>query len=269
MSIAFGAGTLTVLQNLVLTNVAVTTGSSGVPAQNLQVSSGALIIDGITALVSAQSASFAAAGNTGSGLLIYAYLAAGDTVTGTLAILSAAHPTNTASNIPTAITPIARFSFGTGTNTIGAASIVAWSGGSATKTVARVQNVSINYSTELAQMRGGGDIFPVDTQPFDGKVEGSFEAADTTATHLPIFFGGAYASGGSASGTWSLTGASKPEPISLVFQNVTNGITSTYTIRKAFVSQLTDDFTRTDYMVPSYSFVAQANNFNQVMTVQQ
>lgn len=249
--------------------MAVTTGSSGVPAQNLQISSGALIIDGMTAVLSAQSASFAAAGNTGSGLLIYAYLAAGDTVTATVGVLSATHPTNTASNIPTAITPIAKFSFGTGANTIGAGSIVVWSGGSATKTIARVQNVSINYSTELAQMRGGGDIFPVDSQPFDGKIEGSFEAADTTATHLPILFGGSYASGGSASGTWSLTGGAKPESVSLVFQNVTNGITSTYTIRKAYVSQLTDDFSRTDYMIPNYSFVAQANNLNQVLSIQQ
>jgi len=73
---------------------------------------------------------------------------------------------------------------------------------------------------------------PVDSKFFDGTVEGEFTFADKTATQLQ-FFGGTYTSGG-ASGTWTLSGSSKPNAVSLVFQNVTNGITSTYRIYKAY-----------------------------------
>lgn len=265
MAIQFGVGTLYVLTNNLLTGGVVTTGSSGVPTQNIQVSSGLVMIDGITAVLSAGSASFAAAGNTGNGLLAYAYIASGDTVTATIGIVSASHPINTATNIPTAICPLARFDFGTASNAIG--NIVVWSGGSATKTIAKVQNVSINVSYENAQMRGGGDVYPVDTQFFDGKCEGNFEFSDQTATQL-LLIGGIYASGG-ASGTWTLSAVSKPESVSLVFQNVTNGITSTYSIMRAYLSQSTNDFSRTDYLTPSYDFISQANNQGTVLKVQQ
>ena len=265
MAIQFGVGTLSILTNNLLTGGAITTGSSGVPAQNIQVSSGLVMIDGITAVLSAGSASFAAAGNTGNGLLAYAYIASGDTLTATLGVVSASHPLNTAVNISSAICPLARFDFGTAANSVG--NVVVWSGGSATKTIAKVQNVSLNISCENAQMRGGGDIYPVDIQFFDGKCEGSFEFSDQTATQLPLI-GGIYASGG-ASGTWTLSAVSKPEPVSLVFQNVTNGITSTYSIMKAYLSQSSNEFSRTDYLTPGYDFISQANNQGTVLKVQQ
>ena len=265
MAISFGNGTLVLLRDLLITGAGVTTGSSGAPAQNAQVGSGLAMIDGVTATISAQSASFAAAGNTGTGLLLYGYIAAGDTTTASLGFLSASHPVNTASNIPTAIVPIARFSFGTGSNAI--STITPWSGGSATRTIAKVQNVSINVGYENAQMRGGGDIFPVDTQFFDGSLEGSFEFSDQTASQL-LFFGGIYDSGGNTSGTWTLSATSKPEPFSLVFQNITNGITATYTLTRAYLTQSSNDFGRTDYLQPTYNFIARANNQGTALKVQ-
>jgi hypothetical protein len=181
-------------------------------------------------------------------------------------MLSAAHPLNTSTNIPTAMCPIARFSFGTAANTISTLAMV--SGGSATRTIAKVQNVSISLSYENAQMRGGGDVFPVDTQHFDGKCEGSFEFSDQTATQLQIF-GGVYASAGAASGTWTLSATSKPNPASLVFQNVTNGITGTYRIMRSYLNSSSNDFSRTDYMTPSYAFTTQANVQGTVLTFEQ
>ena len=266
MSYHFGVGTLTLLRDLLITGGAATTGSSGAPASNVQVSSGLVMIDGVTATLSAQSAAYTLAGATGTGLLLYAYIAAGSTTTATLAIVTAAHPLNTASNLPTSICPLAKFSFGTGADSI--STIAAWSGGSASQVIAKVQNVSINLSYETADMRGGGDVFPVDRQFFDGKAEGSFEFADQTATQF-LMFGGIYASAGAASGTWTLSGTSKPEVCSLVFQNVTNGVTATYTLHRTHLTQSSNDMSRTDYLMPSYSFVSKANNAGTVLTVQQ
>ena len=266
MSFRFGVGILNALRNLEVTGVAGTTGSSGVPAQNIQIASGLVMIDGITAIVSAASASYTAAGGTGTGLLVYAYIATGDTITATLGIATATDPINTASNIPTAIAPLHRFSFGTGANAI--STIVKVSGGSATKVIAKVQNVSISVTYENAQMRGGGDVFPVDTQHFNGSCNGSFQFSDPTSSHN-LFFGGLYDSAGAASGTWTLSAVSKPEPISLVFQNITDGVTSTYTLMRAYLSEQSNDFSRTDYYQPTYNFISQANTKGTVLTLQQ
>ena len=270
MSISFGVGTLSVLRNLLLTGGVITTGSSGAAASNAQISSGLIMIDGITATLSGQSASYSILTgtiNTGSGLLVYAYIDTNSTTTATAGIASAADPINTASNVPTAICPLARFSFGTGALSI--STIVAWSGGSATRTIGKVQNVKLNLSYEQHQMRGGGDLFPTDTQFANGAVEGSFEFTDQTATQFYDFFGGIYASAGAAgSGTWTLSGNSKPESMSLLFQNVTNGITSVFSLMRAYVTQGSNDFGRTDYMNPTYNFVGQANIKGTVVTVQ-
>ena len=266
--ITFGVGTLSVLTNNLFTGCVATTGASGAPAANIAVSSGLVMIDGITAIVSAQTVSYTQTTggiNTGSGLMLYSYIDAASTITATCAIASATDPINTSIGIPTAICPLAKFSFGTGA--VSVSTIVAWSGGSATKTIGKVQNVKIDISIENAQMRGGGDVYPVDTQFFNGKVEGSFEWADDTATQL-LFMGGSYLSGGNNSGTWTLSGNCKPEPVSLSFTNLTNGITGTYTVLRAYLHNLGSDFKRTDYMMPSYSFVAQANIKNHIMTVQ-
>lgn len=260
--ITFGVGTLNVLTNNLTNGGVVSTATAGT---GVQASSGSFMLDGITGVLSGQSASITIAGSTGTGLLIYAYIAAGSTITGTLAYATATDPINTSIGIPTAIVPLGRFSFGTGASVV--STFLAWSGGSATKVIGKVQNVKIDISVENAQMRGGGDVYPVDTQFFNGKCEGSFEWADDTATQL-LFLGGSYASGGASSGTWTLSGVSKPEPVSLSFSNVTNGITATYTILRAYLASNSRDYKRTDYMMPSYNFISQANILNNVLTVQ-
>jgi len=222
MAIQFGVGTLSVLENRPLD--AVVTDFSASASTLTAASDVNFIVDGITGIVSATVLSLTAvmgtgAGQTGSGLMLYTHLGANAT-TGTYVMISAADPLNTSTNIPTAICPVLKFSFGTGANTITTIALV--SGGSATKTIAKVMNVSINVSYENAQMRGGGDIFPVDTKFFDGSLEGSFEFGEMTASQH-LFFGGTYASAGSASGTWTLSGTSRPNSLSLVFQNTTDG----------------------------------------------
>ena len=258
----FGVGNLSVLTNNLLTGCVPSTGTAGT---GVAFTSGSFMLDGITGVLSASTSTITIAGSTGTGNMIYVYIAAGSTTTGTLAIALAGTPINTSIGIPTAITPLATFSFGTGASVV--STIAVWSGGSATKVIGKVQNVKIDVSLENAQMRGGGDVYPVDTQFFNGKVEGSFEWADETATQL-LFLGGSYSSGGANSGTWSLSGVCKPEPVSLSFTNVTNGITGTYTILRAYLTSKNDDFKRTDYMMPSFNFISQANVLNNVMSIQ-
>ncbi len=268
MSVQFGVGTLKALTNNVLTGATVTTGAaSGSNAHQLAVSSGLCMIDGVTAVISANAAvTYTEAGATGTGLMVYAHFGAGQSSTATLAVLTAADPLNTAVPLSTAICPLYRFSYGTGAAAVSSIEII--SGGSATKTIGKVQNVSITLSYETANLRGGSDVFPCDIKHFDGALEGSFEFGDPTATQF-LLLGGVYASGGSASGTWTLQSSSVPRPLSLVFSTTTNGITATYTVMRAFISQSTNDFSRTEYMIPSYTFQGQSNVNNDVFLIQQ
>ena len=265
MSFKFGVGSLSLLRNLEINGATVTSGSSGVPAQNATISSGLVMIDGITAVVSGQSAAYTAAGATGTGLLVYLIIPAGNTITATAMFMTAADPANTASNLPTGICPLARFSFGTGANSI--STIIKWSGGSATKTIAKVQSWQYSVTYEQAQMRGGGDIFPVDTQFMNGAIEGSFQFSDMTSSHN-LFLGGIYDSAGASSGTWTLSAVSKPEAVCVAFQNITDGVTSTYTIPKCYITSAENNNNRTEYLQPTFNFIGQANNLGTVMKIE-
>jgi len=262
MSFSFGVGDLFLMRNLSITGAVATTGSSGVPASNVQLSSGLVMIDGITAVLSAGSASFTQAGATGTGLLVYAIIPAGNTITATALFLTSADPLNTASNIPTGICPLYRFSFGTGANSV--STFLAWSGGSATKTIGKVQSFSFSPTYENAQMRGGQDVFPVDTQFFNGSLEGNFQFADVTSSHY-MLVGGIYDSAGAASGTWTLSAVSKPEQVCIAFRNITDGVTGVITIHKCYITQAENSFGRTEYLQPTFNFVAQANNLGSVL----
>lgn len=265
MSFSFGVGVLNLMRNLEITGAVTTTGNSGAPAQNAQISSGLVMIDGITATLSAQSVAYTAAGATGTGLLLYAIIPAGNTITATAMFMTAADPANTASNIPTGICPIARFSFGTGADSL--STIVKWSGGSATKVIGKVQSWQYSVTYENAQMRGGGDVFPVDTQFFNGSIEGSFQFSDPTSSHN-LFLGGLYTSAGASSGTWSLSGISKPETVAIAFQNITDGITGVYTFTKCWINEVEMNHQRTEYLQPSFKFIGQANNLGTVMKIE-
>ena len=62
MSIKFGVGTIVMRTDGIASGLAVTTGTSAVTAQNLQVATGNIWIEGVSVQVVAQSASFTAAG---------------------------------------------------------------------------------------------------------------------------------------------------------------------------------------------------------------
>ncbi len=137
------------------------------------------------------------------------------------------------------------FSFGVGSLIISATAGVF--------TIGKLQNISINVTYENAQMRGGLDIFPMDTQIFDGAVEGSFEHADMDLSNIGRMIA---ESGAFASSALTITGQTKPQVFKMVLSGTTNGATSTVTLFRVYVPSLTLDFSRTEYMIPSMNFIA-------------
>lgn len=135
--------------------------------------------------------------------------------------------------------------------------------------VGKVQNVSLNVSYENAQLRGGVDVFPMDTQFFDGKVEGSFEHGSIELSQVArVLFGSGTFAGAGGSGTITVSATNKPQSFQLVWSGVTNGITSTFKLQKVYIHSLSLDFSRTDYLLPSMEFVCDSTG-GTVMTVTQ
>ena len=135
--------------------------------------------------------------------------------------------------------------------------------------VAKIQNVKLDISYENAQLRGGVDVFPVDTQFHDGKIEGSFEHADVQLSQIAylLFGSGAYAGAG-GSGTITVSATHRPKAFQMIFSGVTNGITGTWKLQKVYIPNLSLDYSRTDYMIPSMNFICDSTAGN-LMTFQQ
>ncbi len=127
-----------------------------------------------------------------------------------------------------------------------------------TMTIGKVQTVSMTVGYETANLRGSTDVFPCDTQHFDGSIEGSFEHGNIDLSNIAIMIAGSGShAGAGGSGTFTLTAASLPSRFKLILTVTTNGVTSTITLHSVFVPSLTLDFSRTEYVIPSMNFVAE------------
>jgi len=127
-------------------------------------------------------------------------------------------------------------------------------------TLGKLQNVTINVTYENSQMRGGTDVFPVNTQFFNGAVEGTIQYADIELSSLGKLIAGSGAfAGAGGSGTVTFTGLVKPSRFQLRLSGTTNGITSTVTLDRVYIPELTLNFDRTNYMQPELTFIAEAS----------
>jgi len=112
------------------------------------------------------------------------------------------------------------------------------SGSGGTYSIGKLQDVSISINYESAQLRGDNEIFPGNTQFYDGSIDGSFSFGDIQLSSIGRLIAGTGAFAGAAnSGTITMTGESKPGLLSvatstsrafkMVLSGVTNGVTST------------------------------------------
>lgn len=129
----------------------------------------------------------------------------------------------------------------------------------------RAQNCSINLSYDQALARGGTLNFANDIKLYNGNCEGTLEYATLTGQNISKILGATYASGGTSSGTMTLTATQSPLPFGLEAQVITNGVTSTITLQKCYSNQITMNMDRENYTMPSISFVALANNEGDVI----
>jgi hypothetical protein len=249
VSLLFGVGTLKGYRNGVETGCAVTTGGANTGAA---VASGEVWLGGVRCQLSAVNCPLGAT-LSGTGKWIIAVMPSGNTSTAAVTAVF---------EDPTGMifAQLDRFSYGTAANKIelltGAAGNSAIS---ALQTFGRLEKVSLNITYDQALARGGTMVFSDDMKMFNGNIEGNAEFAEVNVEDLGRILGGNYASGGNASGTWTLSATNKPFPFAIVFQDITDGVTGTFKLFRCFSSQLSLAFDRENYLVPNFNFVAVAN----------
>src|SRR3990167_6583068 len=114
-------------------------------------------------------------------------------------------------------------------------------------TLGKLQDISVNISYQNVQMRGDRDVFPVNTQFFDGAIDGTIKYADIELSSLGRLIAGSGSVGGAGgSGTATFTALSKPSRFQLILSGVTNGVTSTLTLDRVYIPSLSPDFTMTE-----------------------
>ena len=126
--------------------------------------------------------------------------------------------------------------------------------------VARLHNVTVNFNYDMALMRGGNQIFADACQPFNGTIEGSFEAGELILSAISDIIGGTgtYAAG---SGTWTLSATNFPTSgVQVIFSGVTDGITCTVTLQAVRFNSLALNFDRENYLMPGGNFQCVGNS---------
>ena len=248
--INFGMSRLRAYTNGIDSGCAVTTGGVGATAV---VASGAVWIGGRSIIVSAIDVDISAVSPSNSTKYLFAKIASGDTTTGTLDVTSVKPSSDDVAILATLLTEAAEVTnidVNTGLQTFG-----------------RSRNCTLNMTYDQAVARGGSLIFPNDIKLYNGNIEGTLEYAEIDIKAFGKIFGGDYASGGVGSGTLTITGTQVPKPFMIEAQQITNGVTATYTLLKCYSNSLSMTVSREDYTVPSLNFAAIANASGNIIKI--
>lgn len=125
-----------------------------------------------------------------------------------------------------------------------------------------LQNVSIDFAFDVAQLYSGASIFPVDVRTHTGTISGTAEFADLTAIAFQKVLGGTR-----SLDTITLTDTDFPSSWSLVTTVVTDSVTFKITFNKARSTSMSIPFARDSHMIPSFGFQVEADASGNVATI--
>ncbi len=137
-------------------------------------------------------------------------------------------------------------------------------------TIARLMNTTLNITYDNAMLRGDNLTFANDQQLFNGNIEGTFEVGEVDLTAIAGMLGAGIAGAG-GSGTLTLTATQVlTTGAEIVFEQVTNGITATYTLNNCYFDTIGLTLDRENYNIPSTNFRATADKTTgQILSITQ
>ncbi len=128
--------------------------------------------------------------------------------------------------------------------------------------IGHLQNVTMDFSYDVAKLYSGNTVFPVDVRVHTGTVSGNAEFADLTAVAFEKILGGSL-----TGDTMSLTNTDRPEAFSLVCSLVTDGISFSITFPKVRSTKLSLAFVRDGHLIPNFDFEIEADTDGSVATI--
>lgn len=130
------------------------------------------------------------------------------------------------------------------------------------KNVGHLQNVSIDFAFDQAQLFSGAALYPVDVRVHTGTITGNAEFADIDATTFQKLLGGSI--GGDV---LTISETAAPSTFQLILTLITDGITFKITLVKCRSTKLSMAFARDGHLIPNFDFSAESNASAQVATI--
>lgn len=125
-----------------------------------------------------------------------------------------------------------------------------------------LQNVSVDFSFDVAELFCGNGLYPVDVRTHTGRINGNAEYADLNAVGIEKILGGTRTGSSVA-----LTNQSKPQTFQLTTTVTTDGISFILTFNKVRSSSLSLAFVRDGHLIPNFDFQIQADDSGNIGTI--
>lgn len=125
-----------------------------------------------------------------------------------------------------------------------------------------LQNVTVDFAFEVAQLFAGNAVYPVDVRAHTATISGTAEFADLTAAAFEKLLGGTR-----TGDTIDLDNTDTPSTFQLVTEIVTDSVTFTLTFNKCRSTKLSLPFVRDGHLIPSFDFQCEADANGNVATI--
>lgn len=125
-----------------------------------------------------------------------------------------------------------------------------------------LQNVSIDFSFEVAQLFAGSAVYPIDVRSHTATISGTAEFADLTAAAFEKILGGT-----KVGDTLTLDNTDTPTSFQLATEIVTDSITFSIIFNKCRSTKLSLPFVRDGHLIPSFDFQIESDSNGNVATI--
>jgi hypothetical protein len=131
-------------------------------------------------------------------------------------------------------------------------------------TMGILQNVSLDFSFDFAQLYGGSGLFPVDVRVHTGSINGQAEEAEMTGIFFALLTGGTQSAGGS---TVTFTNTTQPTEWQLELELATDLVDMNFTLNACRSSSFNVPFARDSHVITGFQFQAFADSSGNIGTL--
>jgi len=129
-------------------------------------------------------------------------------------------------------------------------------------TMGILQNVSLDFSFDFAQLYGGSGVFPVDVRVHTGSINGQAEEAEMTGIFFALLTGGTQ-----SNATVTFTNTTQPTEWQLELELATDSSDMNFTLNACRSSSFNVPFARDSHVITGFQFQAFADNSGNIGTL--